>query len=320
LPFGYRVFQFVISQRNKPNEKHEFSNVGLHSAGAQGLIEETLKTLINTGDADDQHSMYYAVDAVKRGEWVFQVQSSGGAYGRERRVRNTTTHADTGAIGEADAVLEELPIAVVVPPYGRFGLIIAATEGRSHHAASLVRLLNIKLAARKLYIRLTSNLADEVAWSTFLKQPDLNVTQLELTQTKLDQSRQDFGKPARVTRARLVLSLAQDKTTRGKIVDAMRKALTGSGKFDFTGAVGMSNLTSDDFDDYKVVYVKDGRERRVSVAQDYPHFIYEIDGKSPPSADKLLTEAYGTADHLLTEMNIQKPANYWPANASFKAI
>ncbi len=123
-----------------------------------------------------------------------------------------------------------------------------------------------------------------------------------------------------MTRAKLVLSLAQNKSTRAKIVDTMRKALTGSGTFDFTGAVGMSNFTSNDFDDYKVVYVKDGRERKVSVAKDYPHFIYEIEGDAPPTPDKLLTETYGTADHLLTEMNIQKSANYWPAIASFKAI
>jgi len=320
MPFGYRVFQFVIGQRNKPDEQHAFNNVDLHKDGAHGLLKEALQSLVSTGDANEQQSMYYTVDAVKEGGWVFQVQSSGGSYGRVRRVRDTATHADTAKIGEKDAVLDELPLLLVVPSYGRYGLLIASTEGRTHHAASLVRLLNMKLKNRKLILRLTSDMADSVAWRNFLNQPALNVTQLELTQSKLDQTRQDFGKPGSVTRAKVVLSLAQNKSTRSKVINAMRKALTGSGKFDFTGAVGMANLDADDFDDYKVVYVMDGRERSVSVAQDYPHFIYEVEGAAPPTPDELLTEAYGTADHLLTEMSIQKPPNYWPAVSAFAKL
>ena len=49
------------------------------------------------------------------------------------------------------------------------------------------------------------------------------------------------------------------------------------------GVVGLKGAaTDDDFDEQRLVYVQDGRQRTITVNQDWPALVYALDGDGEP--------------------------------------
>lgn len=309
MAFGYRIFQFGLGRPYKPEERYDFDNVDLHSDLAYGLISSLLQDMSGSGDANQVRSTYFGIDAVRGGGWLFRIDATGGQYNRVRRVKDTKTNADLDSIKPGNAVVDDLPLLMIVPSYGRQGLIVAACEGRTHNAYPLQRGLEFRLKDRNLTLPIVSDIADATAWTEFLGQEDLEVTHVELIQTEVTSSRPTFGSSDSVSRARVRLTLA-DAQTKGNVLTRVREKVLGGQPLALTGVLGMSGLSDTDFDETRIVYVKDGREKSLSVATDYPHFIYPLDGTAAPTADELLSAAEANVEHLLTTMGIDFPANW----------
>jgi hypothetical protein len=311
MAFGYRLFQVEIGEYRKPDTRYDFDNVGLHSDGAIGLFRDTLATMVASSARDDDRLTYFGLDEVQHGGWVFEISASNGQFGRVRRVRNTTTNKDGTAIGKNDAVLDDLPLVLIIPNYGRHGLLVAATSGRSHNAFSFARAIDQKWRERGLSIKLVSDLADRTAWSTFLGQTDIDVTHVELIQTDLTAARPTFGKSSHVSRARVLLTLA-DTNTKKSVIKRVKDKVLNNQNLALTGIFGMA-LKDNDFDDVGILYVKDGRQKRLSISNEYPHFIYPLDGITEPSASELANASKSDVEYLMSAAGINFPSTWMPS-------
>jgi hypothetical protein len=318
VAFGYRLFQVEIGQYRKPEVRYDFDNVGLHSEGAFGLFRDTLASMIASSARDDDRLTYFGLDDVEYGGWVFQISASNGSYGRVRRVRNTSTNKDGKPLGKNDAVLDDLPLVLVIPSYGRYGLLVAATSGRTHNAFSFARAVDQKWRERGLAMKLVSDLADRTAWSTFLGQSDVDVTHVELIQSSVTPERPTFGTSGHVSRARVMLTLA-DSQTKKSVLDRVKDKVLRNKDLALAGVFGMS-LKDADFDDYGVLYVKDGRQKRLSISNDYPHFIYPLDGTTEPSASELASSAMSDVEYLMSEIGIKYPNTWMPTTKTLTKL
>ncbi len=318
MAYGYRLFQVEIGKFRRPDVRYDFDNVGLHSEGAFGLFRDTLADLVESSARDDDRLTYFGVDDVRYGGWTFQISASNGQFGRERRVRNTTTNEDGTPIGANDAVLDDLPLVLIVPNHGRHGLLVAATSGRSHNAFAFARSIDQKWRDRGLSLKLVSDLADRTAWSTFLGQTDVDVTHVELIQTAVTADRPTFGSSGHVSRARVTLTLA-DQHTKQSVIQRVKNKVLNNQDLALTGVFGMA-LRDEDFDDYGILYVKDGRQKRLSITNDYPHFIYPIDGSTEPSAGELALAAVSDVQYLMDEIGIQYPSTWMPSTQSLTRL
>ena len=317
MAFGYRIFQVSIGRPHVPDVRYDFDNAALHSDGAIGLIKDTLRGL--SGGADGDRFTYFGIEAIRSGGWVISIDATGGQFGRTRRIKNTVTNVEKSPVSSTDAVVDDLPLILVIPSYGKQGILVAAVEGRSHNAYALQRELNLKLKAKSLTIKLASDLADATAWGSFLDQTDLDVTHVELIQTQVTSQRPTFGQSSKVSRARLLLTIS-DAATKSSVLTRVKAALTGGGALGLTGVFGMTGLDDGDFDDYRVIYVKDGREKSLTVSSDYPHFIYPLEGKQAPSADELAEASMSDVEHLMANMNINHPTDWFPDGTSLVAL
>lgn len=310
VAYGYRIFQVELGKRRAPSERYDFDNVGLHTDGAQGLFRDALKALIDSSTRDDDRLTYFGVDAVQHGQWSFLVDASNGQFGRVRRVRDTNTNADGTPIGASDAVLDDLPLLLIVPSYGKHGFIVAATAGRSNNAFPFVRALENHWKDRGLVLKLTTDMADRTAWATYLGQTNIDVTHVELIQSSIDGTRPTFGTPGHVSRARVTLTLA-DSLTKKTVIQRVRDKVLNNKKLALTGAFGMS-LNDSDFDDYRVLYVQDGRQKALSISNDFPHFIYPLDGTTPPTAAELAAAAVSDVEYLMGQIGMNFPSDWLP--------
>lgn len=311
VAYGYRIFQVELGQHRAPQKRYTFDNVGLHSEGAIGLFREALRSMVDLSARDDDRLTYFGVDGVSHGGWTFLIDASNGQFGRTRRVRDTSTNADGKPIGKNDAVLDDLPLLLVIPNYGQYGILVAATQGRSHNAFSFQRAIDNVWKDRGLVVKLTSDLADSTAWSTYLGQSNVDVTHVELIQSTVDGSRPTFGTPGHVSRARVTLTLA-DGQTKKTVIQRVRDKVLNNKALALTGAFGMA-LNDSDFDDYRVLYVQDGRQKALSISNDYPHFIYPMDGNTPPTAAELATAAMSDVEYLMSEIGINFPNTWLPS-------
>lgn len=318
MAFGYRIFQFGLGKPYKPDVRYSFDNVALHSDGARGVFRDALKAMIAVGDADSRRNQYFSVDSVHEGGWLFRIASNGGQYGRIRRVKDVSNNSERDPIGADHAVVDDLPLLLVVPSYGNQGLLIAATQGRSHNAFALQRTVEIKIRDKGLDMPLASDLADATAWNGYLGKTNLDVTHVELIQTEVDSSRPTFGKKGKISRARVLLTIS-DQQTKKSVLQRVKAKVLNNQPLGLTGVFGMQGLNDTDFDDYRIIYVQDGRERSLAVSTDFPHFIYPIDGNVAPTPDELLTKAKPDIEHLMTEMGINFPSD-WDTGAGVTAL
>lgn len=318
MAYGYRLFQVEIGQFRRPDTRYDFDNVDLHSEGAYGLFKDTLAELVESSARDDDRLTYFGVDQVQYGGWTFQISASNGQFGRVRRVRDTATNRDGTPLGTNDAVLDDLPLVLVVPNYGRHGLLVAATAGRSHNAFSFARSMNQKWRDKGLSLKLVSDLADRTAWSTFLGQTDVDVTHVELIQTSVTPDRPTFGSSGHVSRARVMLTLA-DSHTKQSVIQRVKDRVLHNQDLALTGVFGMA-LRDEDFDDYGILYVRDGRQKRLSITNDYPHFIYPIDGVTEPTAAELALAAVSDVQYLMDEIGIEYPSSWMPSTPNLTRL
>lgn len=219
--YGYRLFRVYLTEPYGSTEL-EFDDPRFGKDGARGVLANAVEEVRKaTGQIDDRASTYLRVDSGSAERWVVLVRASGGAFGEIREVVDTATHQQRTGLALDDAVLRDMLLLLVIPPYGTSGVLVAETRGRSHLTAGLIKQLNIKLKPKKLTIRLEANPADEVAWNKFLDQSDVEVSAIELIQNVPSSDRTRFGKKKIVTKASLVLKLTDDQKAKKGIVKGL---------------------------------------------------------------------------------------------------
>lgn len=321
MTYGFQLLGLTITRTYK-HDPMAFDNAVFGKGGARGYLARVLAEIITAGqgDADAQRSTYFRINTAKMGGWTLYTEASGGAFGEVRDIVDTNTHTKSGTIAYSDAVLQQMTMVMVVPPYGDQGLLIAETRGRSHLSTSLFRRLNNRLKSDGLYVRFDHSVADSVAWEDFLSRDEVDVNSIELVQKNRSADRTNFGDNKRVSKATLTIKLSDDRSTKERVIAALRPSIKAKTMAKLTGVVGLTSVTDDDFDEQRVVYVEDGRERKLNVTAGWPIFTYPIDTPGQPSASEFLTAAQEPAADILRSLDINLQQAWWPREADLTEV
>jgi hypothetical protein len=318
---GYKLSRLILTPPYRPTEELAFDNPVFGPEGARGFLADVVAEILGgQGVADERDSSYFRVDKADLGGWVLAIQGSGGSYGEPREVVNTRSHAARGSIGVDDAVLQHLTFLMVIPPSGTSGVLVSEVRGRSHLTAGLLRRLKNHLLDKGVAIRLESNIADEVAWNDFLDEDNVDVRSVELTQRNLSSDRTNFGSPKNVSRARLILDLSNDPDLKRGVFERIRDSRSTGKLAKLTSLVGIQMVDDDDFDEQKIVYVQDGRERSIRVTATWPSFTHDIDSAVVPDLGTILSAAQTDTANVLQVMGVDRQSGWWPTVDSLEAV
>ncbi|MDO9378647.1 MAG: hypothetical protein Q7T56_07340 [Nocardioidaceae bacterium] len=316
---GFRVFRAFLTQQRSYDEI-PFDHPDLGPDGIQGLMSAAVVDRVEAGgEVHESSSHFLRVDDARAGGWVIALTASGGGYGVERDVVDVVTGATKQPIGSGDAVLNRLMTLLVLPNFGCDGLLIAQTQGRSHLTSALLRDVNYALHERGFHLRLEANLTDEIAWNDYLNSDGVDVKEIQLVQHVPSPDRTSFG-DGRVVRATLSLVLSDAGDTKKSVLGRMREAFTENKRPELTDLVGMTAAGDDDFDEQKIVYVKNKRERTIKVEQSWPAFIHEISSDKPLDLKTLLGECRDDAQAVLAELGVDRPSTWWPQAHKMKVL
>lgn len=319
VAYGYRIFKVSFTPSRKLTPELRLDNPLFGPDGAVGTLADICRTLSTaTGDTDSKKGAYFRVVDSDHAGWVIAVRGSGGSFGVEREVVDTTTDQPKSKITTDDAVLERMLMLFVLPPNGNCGLLIAETSGRSHLTPGLVKVLNMHLQQLGVRMRLEDDFTDGEAWGQFLSKSTVDVQALELVQTHKPAQGVSFGDNS-IARAVISLQLAPGTQAKSTLLKELKKAFTKGKKPKLTGLIGLNVAHDSDFDEQRVVYVENGRKRRITVASTWPVFIYAL-GDEAPSLQELLDECRREVQHLLNELQIGRPANWWPSHGGMKQL
>lgn len=314
MSYGFRIYKIKFTPVRKLSPDLQFDNPAFGKDGAMGAVSSACAALMQgSGDADPKKGAYFKVVDAKHGGWVVAVQGSGGSFGVARDVVDTTTDQYKAPIGADDAVLDRMQMLLVIPRSGDSGLLVSETSGRSHLTTGLTRALNLHLKGLGVTMRLEDDFTDAEAWNQFLGQSNIDVQALELVQTHKPQQGVSFGDKS-ITRAVVTLQLAKGAQAKMGLLKELKSAHKHGKKPKLTGLIGLQVAGDEDFDEQRVVYVQNGRQRRITVASSWPVFIYEL-GETPPSLQEVLDGCRSEVQHLLTQMQIGRPADWWPQAA-----
>lgn len=319
MTYGFRIFRIKFTPVRKLSRDLHFDNPNFGKDGARGAVAAACSALKQgSGDADSKKGAYFRVVDAAHDGWVIAVHGSGGSFGTARDVIDTSTDQYKSPIDPADAVLDRMLMLLVIPPTGDSGLLVSETSGRSHLTTGLTRAINVRLKVLGVTMRLEDDFTDSEAWSQFLSQSNIDVQALELVQTHKPAQGVSFGDKS-IARAVVTLQLAQGAQAKSGLLKELKKAHKKGSKPKLTGLIGLQAAGDDDFDEQRVVYVQNGRKRRITVASSWPAFIYEL-GDTPPSLQELLDGCRNEVQHLLTRMQIGRPADWWPQAKSMNAL
>ncbi|MCM3516240.1 hypothetical protein [Nocardioides sp. P86] len=319
MSYGFRIFKIKFTPDRKLAPDLHFDNPLFGPDGARGAVASACTKLHqSSGDADTKKGAYFKVVEAQEGGWMIAVLGSGGSFGIQRDVIDTTTGQYKAPIAPDDAVLDRMHLLLLIPPNGDSGLLVAETSGRSHLTPGLTRALNLHLKGRGVKLRLEDDFTDAEAWSQFLDQSNIDVKAVELVQTHKPAQGVSFGDKS-IARAVVTLQLAKGAQAKSGLLKELKKAHKKGSKPQLTGLIGLQAAADDDFDEQRVVYVQNGRQRRITVASSWPAFIYEL-GDTPPSRQELLDGCRSEVQHLLTQMQIGRPNDWWPTGANMKAL
>ena len=308
--YGYKIFTFNLTPPQKPAKFINFDDAALGSGGARALLQATCTQLAG-GESDERKYQYTRFDRVTASGWRVLLLVSGGPFGEPAGVVDRITHAARVDLASDDVVLREGRVVFVVPPDGKQGLIVSEARGRSHVTPIVVKRLNTRLKSIGCVLRLDSDVADDVAWNGFLRADDVSVRSVELVQHPRASGAGRLTSEDNLRRARLVLDLDQEVRTQDRIVQAISGGrLRAGGKINLAGLVGLRRYVDDDFDEERLVVVKDRHERTLNVTHGWPSFVYEM-GDERPDLPTFLAEIRAPIEDTLDSLGIERPGGAW---------
>jgi hypothetical protein len=317
---GYRLSRLFITPTRQLQPELAFDQPEFGSGGLSSVLRDVISAALSeSGESDEKSSSYFRVDEAASAPCVIAVTASGGGFGEEKEVVNINDHSPKNPISADDAVLSRMLFLIVLPTYGTSGVLLSHVRGRSHLTPGLMKRLNRHLDPKGWHLRLEKDVADEVAWSDYLGEDDVEVKSVELIQRHASADRTNFV-GAGVESARVILRITGEEQRRG-VLQAMRDSVAGRRPPALAGLVGMTAANDDDFDDQKIVYVQDKRERTITINNAWPIFIHELDVEGEIGiADLLGLEVRDDVKAVLTQLGIDMPPGWWPSVSELETI
>ncbi|WP_162834462.1 hypothetical protein [Amycolatopsis circi] len=312
--YGYRVAELFITRPRKQTPRIALTE----PEAAGGLYQAVFKAAndaLARGEKDEVRRHYTRISQVRADAWGILLTVKGGDYGEPREVIDVDADETLGnprSIGQSDAVLSAFYSLLIIPPYGESGLLITEVKGRSHLQGATLRQLNYKLRDLGVFLRITSDAVDGHAWSEFLADDAVGVTGVELVQSTPSPDRTRFTSE-NVRRSWLHLDLENGSQLKAKVVNALRAMIGQPDRRPrLVGLVGLRDFDDEDFDEERIITVRDGKERKLDVRSSWPRFTYQIDTEERLTAAEFVDEVASTARDALTFLNVDVAANWRP--------
>ncbi|WP_248762126.1 hypothetical protein [Pseudarthrobacter sp. SSS035] len=302
---------FRLAWKGRPQVSLEFDDPTL-PFDAPRLIAETLKDMVDRGEADKRKSTFFTVDAFRQSNWGFVAHASGGDFGSPARAVDVGTGQVTKDITADEAVLRDSRLVVLVPPSGIEGLIISEVQGNASLLTPFVNQLDRRLNAHGLKIHVDNAIADSVAWNDYLSRPDVGIQGIELVQ-KDSVDRTSFDDPSGVSTVKMYVGI-ETGSMKARNIAAALKQLVGRhhSPMNLVGLVGIKGRTEGDFDEEKIITVQDGKSRVLDVTHGWPRFVYRLSETVRPSEEDFLNGAQTAAFDVMLGAGIQPTGKWWP--------
>jgi hypothetical protein len=222
-----------------------------------------------------------------------------GRHGTDRRVRDSTSGSHVGDVARHQVASDTLRSLLVVPEHGRLAVLALESVGNASVAGMLSdhfkRWFQREFKGYRVELRY---LDEPVAWSQFLDGADLR----ELSVTRY--------RPAHQNRAgRPTVEEFTVRPVRGQMLPSswLKEMLGGRVR-----ATDLLSVPIDDADETKLLVRSGGRDRTITVGQEWPRFKWEVDPENEGRPSDAVF--YGVAEELL-DATIERLAAD-PASAS----
>lgn len=311
--YGYRISLFRLSEKGKPKVSLSFDDARLQKPFLD-ILDDVVGNMVDQGEVDKRKSSFFTVDKKRKSNWGLITEASGGLFGSPARAVDVASGKKTNDIGADEAVLRGSRIVMILPPSEDYGLIVSEVQSNASLLAPFVNQLNLKLGHINFRIHLEKEIADGVAWSSYLNRSDVGINGIELvTKGSVDRTNFDFDDAAGVSGVRMFVGVESGSKLGGRIVAAM-KSLVGQGqqKLPLVGILGLKDYSDADFDEEKIVTVVDGQKRILDVSHGWPRFVYRIDDNVRPSEENFLKAIETTSFSVLYEVGIQPHGQWFP--------
>ncbi|HEX5408052.1 MAG TPA: hypothetical protein VFX16_37795 [Pseudonocardiaceae bacterium] len=310
--YGFKVMELYATP---PRRDERISFTEPVPDGLLSCVTDTANAVMMQGERDDTRNVYSRISDVQRSNWGLLIKMKGGTFGEPREVFDVDMddpESPTRPINRNDAVLSDFRTIAIIPPHGAAGILIVETRSRSHLTTQLMRALNYGLQSEGLKLRILRETTDDFAWRNYLDQSDVDIKSIELVQTTQSPDRTRFTEE-NVKRARLQLDVFDNSPVKRRVAQVLSGMVgTSVRRPQLAGIVGLANFSDDDFDQQKIIFVKDGKERKIEVTTGWPAFTYTIDTDEPLTDSEFAQETRQVAGETLRELNVDFERNYWP--------
>lgn len=308
--YGFKAYLFSITPPNKPSSLIHFDARGLGDGGCLGLLRRVFSDSVDPGARDGKSSTFTRFDQLRSGGRLLLLDASGGVYGETAVIVDSESGDHRAQLEANHAVLHHARSVFVVPPYGTTGVILSESVGGRIALPSILGRVKSQLREVGAVIRADREIADDLAWSSFLDHDDVGVTGVELTQKGPSNDRTPISESPSVRSAKIIFRLEPHNNLANRLIGAVRTAIGSNQPVSLAPIVGLHSYDDDDFDEQKLVVVVDRKERRINVTRGWPSFTYEIDDAAQPDDAKFMYQCSNVAADLLTAIQVDMPPDW----------
>lgn len=310
--YGYRISLFTLAWKGHPKHKLDFDELTLPKPAIE-LFDDVLKDMINRGETDARKSTFFTVDSMRRSNWGLVTEASGGEFGSEARAVDVGTGLKTKDITAEEAVLRGSRLLMLIPPGEQYGMIISEVQGNASLLSPFINGVNLRLNSYGLKIHPENEIADGVAWTSYLGQSGVGINGVELiTKQSVDRTNFDFDDSAGVSGVRLFVGVEPGSSISRRIFEGLKTMVGQQRHLDLVGLIGIRHYADEDFDEEKIITVKDGQKRTLDVSHGWPRFVYRISDTVRPDEDDFLTAVSTTAFTVFQEVGVQPTGAWFP--------
>jgi len=239
--------------------------------GKTDLLEEIAEYIDHVGRSGGvtlKERFFTKVSATKRPQRRdLRIELDYGRYGSPRRVRESSTGQQTGAVKTTEVAGDGLRLVAAVPTVGKFAIIAHEVIGLTSVAGLFIRDFSTWFSIRNRGFRIEmAYLEDSDAWTEFLAGAQLK----ELTFIA--------HRPAQNNRAGLptqeIYDVRPDKRG-GVLPRRWLDALVSNGHLPPSQVLSVP-VNANDIDETRIVVKKDKRKRSISIGSMWPRFTWEI--------------------------------------------
>ncbi|MBF6332798.1 hypothetical protein [Nocardia transvalensis] len=312
--YGYRVMELYATPPGKPRDRISFDQPVDVEGGLRTLVLKAARLALDTGKLDENRNKYIKFAEVRDDNWGILLTAKGGEWGESRELVDVYDDPDVESrpINPSDAVISDFHALFIVPPYGDTGLLVTEVKGRSHWTVETLAQINLKLDAHGIKLRLSWDLVDASAWNAYFSDETVGVKSVELVQKYPSSDRTRFTNE-NVKSARLEIDLLEGSEVKQRVIrvlNAMREGRRQAPRL--AGVVGLTEFGDSDFDEERIVTVKDGKTRKINVTTSWPKFVYTLDATEHPTGPEFVNLVRGTVSDTLKLLNVDLASNWRP--------